>query len=134
VGSTPILFRHIIEIDYLNNKRDNIMQSNSIVEINAENFQDMVLQFEGLSVVDFWSETCVPCKQMMRILEEIVQDVPSNVRIVKVNSDQHMELVETYKVRSLPTLLFFKNGLLVETKTGVDRKQVIRKAIESYIH
>jgi thioredoxin 1 len=134
VGSTPILFRHIIEIDYLNNKRDNIMQSNSIVEINAENFQDMVLQFEGLSVVDFWSETCVPCKQMMRILEEIVQDVPSNVRIAKVNSDQHMELVETYKVRSLPTLLFFKNGLLVETKTGVDRKQVIRKAIESYIH
>jgi thioredoxin 1 len=50
-----------------------------------------------------------------------------------VNVDQNATLVETYNIRSLPTLLFFKDGVLQETKTGVDRKQVIRKAIESYL-
>jgi thioredoxin 1 len=50
-----------------------------------------------------------------------------------VNVDQNATLVETYNIRSLPTLLFFKDGALQETKTGVDRKQVIRKAIESYL-
>jgi thioredoxin 1 len=70
---------------------------------------------------------------MTRILEEIVCDMPTQVRISKVNVDQNATLVETYNIRSLPTLLFFKDGALQETKTGVDRKQVIRKAIESYL-
>jgi thioredoxin 1 len=59
--------------------------------------------------------------------------MPTQVRISKVNVDQNATLVETYNIRSLPTLLFFKDGALQETKTGVDRKQVIRKAIESYL-
>jgi len=110
------------------------MSNNSILELNQENFQDLALAFQGVSVVDFWSSSCVPCKQMTRILEEIVQDLPVGVRISKVNADHNSALVETYGVRSLPTLLFFKNGELQETKTGVDRKQVIRKAIESYLN
>ena len=110
------------------------MSNNSILELNQENFQDLALAFQGVSVVDFWSASCVPCKQMTRILEEIVQDLPVGVRISKVNADDNSALVETYGVRSLPTLLFFKNGELQETKTGVDRKQVIRKAIESYLN
>jgi thioredoxin 1 len=110
------------------------MSTNTIVELNQDNFQDMAIAFDGVSVVDFWSSTCVPCKQMTRILEEIVCDMPTQVRISKVNVDQNATLVETYNIRSLPTLLFFKNGVLQETKTGVDRKQVIRKAIESYLN
>jgi thioredoxin 1 len=110
------------------------MVAHSILELNQENFQDQALGFEGVTVVDFWSSTCVPCKQMARILEEMVVDLPNQVRISKVNVDENAALVETYQIRALPTLLFFKNGELLETKTGVDRKQVIRKAIESYLN
>ena len=110
------------------------MGTNSILESNQDNFQNLAIAFEGISVVDFWSATCVPCKQMTRILEEIAHDIPSQVRILKVNADENVALVDAYNIRSLPTLLFFKNGVLQETKTGVDRKQVIRKAIESYLN
>ena len=63
------------------------MSTNTIVELNQDNFQDMAIAFDGVSVVDFWSTTCVPCKQMTRILEEIVCDMPTQVRISKVNVD-----------------------------------------------
>ena len=110
------------------------MSTNEIVEFNQENFQEEVLSFKGVLVVDFWSPTCVPCKQMSRILEELVLDSPEQVQIAKVNADDNPGLVQTYNIRALPTLLFFKDGQLQETKTGVDRKQVIRKAIESYLN
>lgn len=110
------------------------MSTNVIMEFDQENFHAQALSFEGVLIVDFWSATCVPCKQMTRILEEIVQDTPEQVRISKVNADDNPLLVQKYNVRALPTLLFFKNGQLQETKTGVDRKQVIRKAIESYLN
>jgi thioredoxin 1 len=105
-----------------------------IYELNQDNFKELALTFEGVSVVDFWSTTCLPCKHMSRILEEIVQDVPSQVRISRVNVDENTSLADYYNIRALPTLLFFKNGELKETKTGVDRKQVIRKAIETYLN
>ncbi|WP_159460903.1 thioredoxin family protein [Polynucleobacter kasalickyi] len=110
------------------------MSTNVITELNQDNFQEMALAFKGISVVDFWSATCLPCKQMTRILEEIVQEIPEHVRISKINADDNPLLVQKYSVRALPTLLFFKDGKLMETKTGVDRKQVIRKAIESYLN
>jgi thioredoxin 1 len=110
------------------------MSTNEIVEFNQENFQEQGLSFKGVLVVDFWSPTCLPCKQMTRILEELVLDSPEQVQIAKVNADDNPKLVQTYNVRALPTLLFFKDGQLQETKTGVDRKQVIRKAIESYLN
>lgn len=110
------------------------MNASKIYELNQDNFKDLVLSFEGVTVVDFWSSTCVPCKHMTRILEEIVQDVPNQVRISKVNADENTSLVDQYNIRALPTLLFFKNGELKETKTGVDRKQVIRKAIEAQLN
>jgi len=110
------------------------MSTNVIMEFNQENFQEEALSFKGVLVVDFWSPTCVPCKQMTRILEELVLDSPEQDQIAKVNADDNPGLVQTYNVRALPTLLFFKDGQLQETKTGVDRKQVIRKAIESYLN
>ena len=110
------------------------MSTDEIVEFNQENFQEKGLSFKGVLVVDFWSPTCLPCKQMTRILEELVLDSPEQVQIAKVNADVNPGLVQTYNVRALPTLLFFKDGQLQETKTGVDRKQVIRKAIESYLN
>ena len=87
---------------------------------------------QGLSVVDFWSTTCIPCRQMARLLGEIAADLPPEVMIGQVEADANPALVERFGVRALPTLLFFKDGALVETRTGIDRKQVLRRAIESH--
>jgi len=96
------------------------------------NFEAEVLSRSGLTVVDFWAEWCIPCKQMSRVLEEVSADIPAHVRIGKVNADENPALVERYGVRSIPALLFFKEGKLVETRTGVDRRQVIKKVIETH--
>lgn len=98
-----------------------------------DNFESEVLNRGGLTVVDFWAEWCVPCRQLSRLLEQIAGEIPGGIRIGKVNADENPALVERFAVRSIPALLFFKDGRLIDMRTGVDRKQVIRKAIEAHI-
>ena len=108
------------------------MDNSAFTVLDQANFDAEVLARQGLSVVDFWSTTCIPCRQMSRLLGEIAVDLPPEVMIGQVEADANPALVERLGVRALPTLLFFKNGALVETRTGIDRKQVLRRAIESH--
>jgi thioredoxin 1 len=101
-------------------------------EFDESSFEREVLQRPGLTIVDFWAEWCVPCKQMTRLLGEMAGELPEGVRIGKVDADSNRALVERYGVRAIPSLLFFKDGEVVETRTGVDRKQVLKKAIEAH--
>lgn len=109
------------------------MNDPAFLALDMANFDAQVIARGGVSVVDFWSATCVPCRQMTRLLREIAPELPSGVLIGQVDADANAQLAERFGVRGLPTLLFFKDGVLVETRTGVDRKQVIRKAIESHV-
>jgi thioredoxin 1 len=101
-------------------------------EFDQGNFDTQVLGRPGLTVVDFWAEWCVPCKQMARLLGELVDELPEGVLVGKVDADANRALVEKYGVRAIPSLLFFKDGVLVEARTGVDRRQVLKKAIEAH--
>ena len=96
------------------------------------NFDAQVLSRDGLTVVDFWSTTCVPCKQLKKVLWQVAEDMPENVVIGTVNGDENPDLLARYGVRGFPTLLFIKGGDVVETRTGVDRKQVLKKVIEEH--
>ena len=84
-------------------------------------------------MVDVWSETCIPCRQMTRLLQQVATEIPPQVLIGQLDADLNPGLVARYGVRGLPTLLLFKDGALVETRTGIDRKQVLRKAIEAHL-
>jgi len=101
-------------------------------EFDDQNFDDAVLRRPGLTVVDFWAEWCVPCKQMARLLDGLASELPAGVVVGKVDADRNPALVERYGVRAIPSLLFFKDGALVESRTGVDRRQVLKKAIEAH--
>lgn len=108
------------------------MAGGTFPDFDEGNFDHAVLQRPGLTIVDFWAEWCVPCKQMTRLLGEISGELPEGVLVGKVDADRNRALVERYGVRAIPTLLFFKGGAVVETRTGVDRKQVLKKAIEAH--
>jgi thioredoxin 1 len=108
------------------------MASSTFPDFDEANFEREVLQRPGLTVVDFWAEWCVPCKQMTRLLGELVDELPEGVLVGKVDADSNRALVERYGVRAIPSLLFFKGGEVVETRTGVDRRQVLKKAIEAH--
>jgi len=101
-------------------------------ELDEDSFDDRVLRRPGLTVVDFWAEWCAPCKQMARLLRELAEELPAGVLVGKVDADRNRKLVERYGVRTIPSLLFFKDGELVEARTGVDRRQVLKKAIEAH--
>jgi len=96
------------------------------------NFDAEVLKQPGLAVVDFWSENCVPCKQLTRVLSQLATEIPPSVRIGTVKVNDNPDLAERFGVRTSPTLLLFKDGALVETRTGVDRRQVLKKLVEMH--
>ena len=107
------------------------MGDSAFTVLDEASFDARVLARTGVSVVDFWSTTCIPCRQMARLLQQVAAEVPPSVLIGQVDADRNPRLVERFGVRGLPTLLLFKDGALAETRTGIDRKQVLRKAIEA---
>lgn len=108
------------------------MSQDDFAVFDDANFESAVLAREGLTVVDFWSQTCVPCRQLKKVLGQVAAEMPEGVVIGTVNGDENHELLARYGVRGFPTLMFFKDGEVVETRTGVDRKQVLKKTIEEH--
>jgi thioredoxin 1 len=108
------------------------MNEETLAVFDAENFDRNVLNHKGLVLVDFWSEGCVPCRQLSRILAQLRAEVGPDVAIGAVKVNDNPTLSERYAVRSSPTLLFFKDGAVVETRTGVDRRQVLKKLVEDH--
>ncbi len=106
------------------------MAQEGLAEFNEQNFDSEVLQRAGLTVVDFWSQSCVSCRQLAKVLNQLAPEVPDTVKIGTVKAEDNIALLDRYGVRSTPTLLFFKDGDVVETRTGVDRRQVLKKVVE----
>jgi thioredoxin 1 len=88
------------------------------VKVDKDNFQSEVLQSSEPVVVDFWAEWCGPCKMIAPALEEISTEMQGKVKIAKLNIDENQELAVQFGVRSIPTLLIFKNGELAANMIG----------------
>ncbi|MBQ8163040.1 MAG: thioredoxin family protein [Clostridia bacterium] len=101
--------------------------------VTYHEFQEKVVAFSGLSLVDFYSDTCVPCKRMSPVLAALEAQYPKGLYIAKVNVAYERELVEEYGIRSTPTFLLFKNGEVVDRFSGAKRKEDLEKIIEANI-
>ncbi|MDR1693777.1 MAG: thioredoxin [Lactobacillaceae bacterium] len=98
--------------------------------IKDNEFQKEVLSKKGLVLVDFWAEWCGPCRQLGPILEEIAKE-NSDIEVIKMNVDETPGKAAEFGIRSIPTMLLFKNGELVDTKIGFSSKDSITSWITS---
>lgn len=94
------------------------------LKITKDNFQSEVLEAKGTVLVDFWASWCGPCKMIGPIIDQIA-DERSDVKVCKINVDDEQELAVQFKVMSIPTLLVFKDGQVVNQSLGAKPKAAI---------
>ena len=100
-------------------------------EFTDANFQKEALENDNISVVDFWAEWCGPCKMITPIIDELSSELEGKAKIGKVNVDTNPNVSMQYGVRSIPTILIFKNGEVVDKHVGVTTKQALLQKIEA---
>jgi thioredoxin 1 len=101
--------------------------------VTDESFETDVLQASGTVVVDFWAEWCGPCKMIAPALEEISEEMSGQVKITKLNIDENQNMAMKYGVRSIPTLILFKDGQPVATQIGAAPKNKLAAWIQTAI-
>ncbi len=102
------------------------------IELNSSNFNDTIK--DGVCVVDFWAPWCGPCRMIAPIIEELADDYEGKAKICKVNTDEEQDIAIAYGIRSIPTLLFFKDGELKDQMIGAAGKQVIAEKIDALLN
>jgi thioredoxin 1 len=96
-----------------------------------QNFNSLITAQTGLVLVDFWAEWCGPCRAVTPILEEIDATMGDMVKILKVNIDENPETPTKYNIRSIPTLILFKNGEPIATQIGLVSKDALKEWIKT---
>jgi len=102
-----------------------------VSEFNVDNFEKEIS--DGLVVVDFWAEWCGPCKMLGPIFEEVSKEFEGKVKFGKLNIDDGQELAQKFQVMGIPTILFFKDGQLVDRTTGLISKEELEKKVNEQL-
>ncbi len=108
--------------------------SNTILEVNDENFAEEVEGREGLSMVDFWATWCGPCRMVAPIVEELADEYrDKGLKVGKMDVDANPQTPARYGIRSIPTILFFKGGELVDQVIGYVPRPHLEEKIQQHL-
>ncbi len=102
-----------------------------VPEVNDGNFDSEVLQSSDPVLVDFWAPWCGPCRQIGPVIEQLAGENAGSAKVVKLNVDDAPNSAQSYGVSSIPTLMVFKGGEVVDTFVGVQSKDRLQKAINA---
>ncbi len=101
------------------------------IEITDANFEELVLKSDKPVLVDFWAEWCGPCRMVGPVVEEMSKEYEGKAVIGKVNVDLNSNISSTYGIRNIPTLLYFKNGQVVDKQVGVVPKATLAAKLDA---
>jgi thioredoxin 1 len=101
------------------------------VELTSSNFDETVK--EGVTLVDFWAPWCGPCRMIAPVIEELAEEYEGKATIAKVNTDEEQDLAVKFGIRSIPSILFFKDGQVVDQMVGAASKQAFAEKLDSLI-
>tara|TARA_A100001011_G_C14090503_1_gene748367 strand:- start:182 stop:508 length:327 start_codon:yes stop_codon:yes gene_type:complete len=107
--------------------------SNGVLEVSNDNFESEVMNSEKPVLVDFWAEWCGPCKQIAPVVEEIAGEHSDKLKVCKMDVDANRETAVQFGIRSIPTLLIFKNGEVAGSQIGAVSKQQLLEFIQAEI-
>ena len=103
----------------------------NVAELTDESFETEVLQSSEPVLVDFWAPWCGPCRQIAPLVEELAGENEGSAKVVKVNIDESPETAQGYGVNSIPTMMVFKGGEVVERFVGIQSKARLQEAIDA---
>jgi len=106
------------------------MAEEAAVKVTDEDFDQVVIQSTVPVLVDFWAAWCGPCKMIAPVIEELAKEYSGRVKIVKMNVDENMETPNDFSVRSIPTLILYKNGSEIDRMVGVVPKSALEEMIK----
>ncbi len=101
------------------------------IELTNENFEKTVQ--EGVAMVDFWAPWCGPCRMIAPVIEELAGDFEGKAKICKVNTDEQQDIAVKFGIRSIPTILFFKDGEMVDQMVGAASKDAFTEKLNALL-
>jgi thioredoxin 1 len=125
------LRRQCGKLNFEENFRVTSDKTNAIQHISDASFEEDVVKARRPVLIDFWAEWCGPCKAIAPMLNELAQEYRDKVTIVKLNVDENPRISQRFNVRSIPTLILFKNGQVEGQKVGAPRKSDLVAFLDS---
>jgi len=105
----------------------------SEVIINDSNFEQEVLKYNGPVMVDFWATWCGPCRMLGPVVEELAKEYEGKVKVCKLNTDEGPETSTKYRISSIPTIIFFKNGEVMGQAVGLQSKAALQEKLDALL-
>lgn len=103
-----------------------------VTEVNSENFNQKIKN-SSVAIIDIWATWCGPCKQLSPIIDEVSSELGDKVLVGKMDADANLEFVKTLNVRNIPTILYYKNGEVVERTSGLKTKNEILSIVNKLL-